>query len=162
MAITRHDPFRDLFRLQDSLFRTIGAGYPQQAQEEATQRLSADWIPPVDIFEDADAVTLLVELPGVEAKDVDIQLEGNALTLRGERKLERAESRDGDRLVERNYGTFVRSFTLPTTVAVEHARAESKDGVLRVTLPKKAETKPRQIKVQVESALTSNQPAAKQ
>jgi hypothetical protein len=105
MAITRYDPFRDLFRLQDQLFKTFGEAYE--------------------------------------------------LTVRGERKLEKAEEREGYRRIERTYGAFSRSFTLPSTVDAEHISAESRDGVLRIVLPKRAETKPRQIKVQVEAARPS-------
>ena len=148
MAIIRNDPFRDLFSLQDQLFRTFGHAYrdPKGAEEPS---LAATWQPLVDIYEDAEGITLKVELPEVKAEDVDIQLEGNTLTLKGERKLEKEDKRDGYHRIERTYGAFSRSFTLPTMVDVEHITAESKDGVLKVFLPKKPETKPRQIKVGV-------------
>jgi HSP20 family protein len=152
MAITRYDPFRDLFRLQDQLFKTFGETYGGSREETG---LTGSWTPAVDVFEDGEAITLKIELPEVDAKDVDIQVEANQLTIRGERKLENAENRDGYHRIERTYGSFSRSFTLPTTVDTEHISAESRDGVLRVVLPKRAETKPRQIKVQVESARPS-------
>ena len=155
MAITRYDPFRDLFRLQDQLFKTFGEAYGPREETG----LTGAWTPAVDVFEDTDAITLKVELPEVDAKDVDIQVESNQLTIRGERKLENAESRDGYHRIERTYGAFTRSFTLPNTVDTEHISAESRDGVLRVVLPKRAETKPRQIKVQVEAARASQVPA---
>ena len=82
------------------------------------------------MFEDNEGITLKVELPEVDANDVDIQLEGNALILRGERKLEHAEKREGYHRIERYYGSFSRSFTLPTTVELEHVTAQSRDGVL--------------------------------
>ena len=148
MAITRYDPFRDLFRLQDQLFKTFGEAYG--TREEGG--LTGAWAPAVDVYEDNDAITLKVELPEVDAKDVDIQVEANQLTIRGERKLENAENRDGYHRIERTYGAFSRSFTLPSTVDTEHISAESKDGVLRVVLPKRAETKPRQIRVQVDAS----------
>jgi HSP20 family protein len=157
MAITRYDPFRDLFRLQDQLFKTFGEAYGPRAESAG---LTGEWTPAVDVFEDADAITLKVELPEVDAKDVDIQIEGNQLTVRGERKLEKAEDREGYHRIERTYGAFSRSFTLPTTVDAEHISAESRDGVLRIVLPKRAETKPRQIKVQVESTRPSQVAAA--
>ena len=147
MAIVRTDPFRDLFNLQDQLFRTFGDAYRGREREDAP--MTAAWSPLVDIYEDTDGITLKVELPEVDPKDVDIQLEGNTLTLKGERKLENEEKRDGYHRIERTYGAFSRSFTLPNTVDVEHITADSKDGVLRVFLPKKAETKPRSIKVAV-------------
>jgi HSP20 family protein len=151
MAITRYDPFRDLFRLQDHLFKTLGETYG--SREESG--LTGAWTPLVDVFEDADAITLKVELPEVDAKDVDIQVEANQLTVRGERKLEKAENREGYHRIERTYGAFHRTFVLPPTVDAEHISAESKDGVFRVRLPKKPETKPRQIKVQVDTARAS-------
>ena len=147
MAMTRYEPFRDLFRLQDQLFKTFGEAYG--SREESG--LTGAWVPAVDVFEDNDAITLKLELPEVDAKDVDIQIEANQLTVRGERKLENSENRDNYHRIERTYGAFSRSFTLPSTVDTEHISAESKDGVLRVVLPKRAETKPRQIKVQVDS-----------
>ena len=147
MAITRYDPFRDLFRLQDQLFKTFGETYG--SREETG--LTGAWTPAVDVYEDNDSIVLKVELPEVDAKDVDIQIEANQLTVRGERKLEKSENRDNYHRIERTYGMFSRSFTLPNTVDTEHISAESKDGVLRVVLPKRAETKPRQIKVQVDS-----------
>ena len=156
MAITRYDPFRDLFRLQDHLFKTFGEAYG--SREESG--LTGAWTPAVDVFEDADAITLKLELPEVDAKDVDIQVEANQLTVRGERKLEKAEDRDNYHRIERTYGAFSRTFTLPNTVDSEHISAENKNGVLRIVLPKRAETKPRQIKVQVESTRPSQAAAA--
>src|SRR5204862_616173 len=100
-----------------------------------------------------EGITLKVELPEVDANDIDIQLEGNALTLRGERKLENVDKKEGYHRVERSYGSFSRRFTLPSTVETANVTAQSRDGVLRIFLPKKAETKPRQIKVQADSSL---------
>jgi HSP20 family protein len=153
MAIVRNDPFRSLFNLQDQLFRTFDAAYGEKG---ATQ-MTASWMPLVDVFEDKDGITLKVELPEVEAKDVDIQIDGNTLTLKGERKLENEAQRDSYHRIERTYGSFSRSFTLPDSVEAGSISAQSKDGVLRVHLPKKAEVKPRQIKVNVGAA-----PAVKQ
>ena len=91
-----------------------------------------------------------VELPEVDAKDVEIQIEGNALTLRGDRRLEKADQRELYHRIERSYGPFSRTFTVPSTVDTENTTAECRNGVLRVRLPKRAEIKPKQIKVQVE------------
>ena len=159
--IRRNDPFRDLLSLQDQLFRTFDAAYHGGGREEE-QSMVATWSPLVDVFEDAEGITLKAELPEVDAKDVEIQVEGNALTLKGERKLEHEEKRDGYHRIERTYGAFSRTFTLPNTVDVEHITAESKDGVLRLFLPKKAETKPRQIKVAVSAQHTQSPPVSKQ
>ena len=147
MATIRQDPFRDLLRL-------AGFDHPAYrndsgAEVERGERMAmSSWAPHVDIFEDKESILLKVELPEVDAKDVEINVEGNSLTLRGERKLEKSDQRDGYTRIERSYGTFARSFTLPSTIALEHITAETKDGVLRVTLPKRPETKPRTIKVQ--------------
>jgi HSP20 family protein len=159
MAIVRTDPFRDLFALQDHLFRTFDSAYRGREREEAP--MTAAWSPLVDVFEDADSIMLKVEVPEVEAKDVEILVEGNTLTLKGERKLENEEKRDGYHRIERTYGAFSRSFTLPSTVDSENIRAESKDGVLRIVLPKKAETKPRQVKVDVSTQSTQSAAGSK-
>lgn len=161
MAIVRSDPFRDLLNLQDQLLRTFGSAYGSRDRDEAPQ-MTATWSPLVDVFEDQDGITLKVELPEVEAKDVEILVEGNTLTLRGERKLENEQRRDGYHRIERSYGAFTRNFTLPNTVDAEHIRAESRDGVLRIALPKKAETRPRQIKVGISAAGTQSAPDKKQ
>src|SRR5438128_4272779 len=159
--IRRNDPFRDLRALQDQLFHTFDSAYRGSGREDE-QSMVATWSPLVDFFEDSEGITLKVELPEVEAKDVEIQVEGNTLTLKGERKLERDDKRDGYHRIERTYGAFSRTFTLPNTVDVEHITAQSKDGVLRVFLPKKAETKPRQIKVAVSAQHTQSAPGNNQ
>ncbi len=161
MAIVRNDPFRDLLALQDQLFRTFDSAYRGGRSEDHLPAAAATWQPLVDVFEDAEGITLKVELPEVDAKDVEIQVEGNSLTLKGERKLEKEDKREGYHRIERTYGAFSRTFTLPNTVDVEHITAESKDGVLRVFLPKKAETKPRQIKVGIATPGTQSAPASK-
>jgi HSP20 family protein len=159
MAILRSDPFRDLFQLQDHLFKTFDSAVRGGRAFQGEQGLTGTWTPLVDVFEDADGVTLKVELPEVEASEVDLHVEDNTLTLRGERKLEQTATENGYQRTERAYGAFQRSFTLPPTIDSEHISAESKDGVLRIRLPKRAETKPRQIKVQVDGPRAS-QPAA--
>jgi HSP20 family protein len=146
MAVLRNDPFRDLMRWSDALARSFDRDLGELRTDGGFDRPS--WTPPCDIFEDGEGILLKVELPEVDAKDVDIRLEGNTLTLRGERKLEREDRKEGYTRLERWSGSFLRSFTLPSSVDVEQVSAESRDGILRVFLPKKAETKPRQIKVQ--------------
>lgn len=149
MSIIRYDPLREAMQqMRHQLFHQ----HFEQPYEE-TQATAAGWSPLVDIFEDSEGITLKVELPEVDANDVDIQVEGNALTLRGERKLENAEKQEGYHRVERSYGNFGRRFTLPSTVDTGNVTAQSRDGVLRIFLPKKAETKPRQVKVQTDSNL---------
>ncbi|HTP24183.1 MAG TPA: Hsp20/alpha crystallin family protein [Anaeromyxobacteraceae bacterium] len=110
---------------------------------------SVGWTPKVDIFEDAEGVSLRFELAGVEAKDVDIRFENGVLTLRGERKLEHEDKRDNYHRLELSYGVFTRSFSLPGTIDADKIKAESKNGVLTVYLPKRSEAKPRAIQVKV-------------
>src|SRR2546425_721050 len=149
MSIIRSDPLREAMQqMRHQLFHQ----HFEQPYEE-TQGTAGGWSPLVDVFEDSEGITLKVELPEVDASDVDIQLEGNALTLRGERKLENFDRQEGYHRVERSYGSFARRFTLPSTVETGNVTAQSRDGVLRIFLPKKAETKPRQIKVQADSGL---------
>jgi HSP20 family protein len=110
---------------------------------------SVGWTPSVDIFEDAEGISLRFDLAGVDPKDVDIRFENGVLTLRGERKLEREDQRENYHRVELSYGTFTRSFSLPGTIDAEKIKAESKNGILMVLLPKKPEAKPKSIQVKV-------------
>jgi HSP20 family protein len=141
--LTQYDPFRDLFRLHGALTRGLDDRLGAAGGE------SVGWAPACDIFEDGDGVTVRFELAGVEPKDVDIRFENGVLTMRGERKLVNGEQKAGYHRVELQYGSFSRSFSLPGTVDAEKIRAESKNGLLTVTLPKKAEAKPRPIQVKV-------------
>jgi HSP20 family protein len=158
MSIIRYDPLREA--MQQMRHQLFHRHFPQEFQEEG-RGAAGGWSPLVDVFEDHEGITLKVELPEVQAADVDIQVEGNTLTLRGERKLENVDKQEGYQLVERSYGAFARRFTLPTTVEAANATAQSRDGILRIYLPKKAESKPRQIKVHAESDLPGRE-AAKQ
>ncbi len=142
MAMTRFEPFRDLMRLQDELSRVFDDRMYRSGE-------SVGWAPACDIYEDDEGVTLRFDLAGVEPKDVDIRFENGVLTVRGERKLDKEDKRENYHRVERSYGTFTRSFTLPGTVDAEKIRAESKNGVLTVALPTRAEAKPRSIQVKV-------------
>jgi HSP20 family protein len=139
--LTRFEPFREMARLQDEMSRMF--------DERRFAGESVGWTPACDIYEDEEGVTLRFELAGVEPKDVDIRFENGVLTLRGERKLEREDRRENYHRVELSYGTFTRSFSLPASVDAEKIKAEAKNGVLVVTLPKKAEAKPRSIQVKV-------------
>jgi HSP20 family protein len=141
--LTRWDPFRDMARLQEEMNRLFDERGPYKAGE------SVGWTPQADIYEDGDAVTLRFELAGVDPAGVEVRFENGVLTLRGERKLEQEEKKENYHRIELSYGAFTRSFTLPATVDAERIRAESKNGILTVTLPKRAETKPRAIQVKV-------------
>jgi HSP20 family protein len=111
--------------------------------------LGGAWAPPVDVYEHEGNIVLKAELPGVDPKEVDVRLENNVLTLRGERKFGSEVKRDSYHRVERSYGAFSRSFTLPSLVDQQHIKADFKDGVLQVTLPKREEAKPKQIQISV-------------
>jgi len=138
----RWEPFRELARLQDEVNRLFDdRGF--HAGE------SVGWTPACDIYEDEEAVMLRFELAGVEPKDVDVRFENGVLTIKGERKLERDDKRGNYHRIERPYGTFTRSFSLPGTLDPERIKAEAKTGVLQIALPKKAEAKPRAIHVKV-------------
>jgi HSP20 family protein len=144
MAIsTRWEPFRDLARLQDEMSRVFGDEHPYRAGE------SVGWTPACDIYEDEDAVRLRFELAGVDPKKVELRVENGVLTIKGERSLDHADRRENYHRVELAYGTFTRSFSLPSTVDPERISAEARDGILTVSLAKRAEAKPRSIQVKV-------------
>ena len=145
MAIVRFEPFRDL---QDRMNRLFHESYRSQTSED-DWALGGTWAPAVDIYEQDNNIVLKAELPGVDPKDVDIRLENNTLTLSGERKFDNEVKKESYHRVERAYGAFTRSFTLPTVVDQGSIKAEFKDGVLRVTLPKREEAKPKQIQISV-------------
>jgi len=146
MAIVRFEPFRDL---QDRMNRLFSESYRSSPTGEEDWALGGSWAPAVDIYEQDNNIVLKAELPGVDPKDVDIRLENNTLTLRGERKFDEEVKKENYHRVERAYGAFTRSFTLPTVVDQGNIKAEFKDGVLRVTLPKREEAKPKQIQINV-------------
>jgi HSP20 family protein len=146
MAITRWDPFRDMFALQNrvnSLYQEFNRG---QSDETVS---TAAFVPAVDIYEDEHKIVLKLEVPGMKQEDLDIRLENNTLTVRGERKFEKEEKEENFHRIERRYGSFYRAFTVPTTLNTENVKADYDAGVLRIELEKRAEAKPKQIKVQV-------------
>lgn len=148
MALVRWEPFRDLVALQERMNRMFDDSLRTRGGEE-DWALGGSWAPACDIYEQDGSVVLKAELPGVDPKDVDIRVENNVLTLRGERKLDQEVGKDSYHRVERAYGTFTRSFTLPSVINTEQIKADYKDGVLEVTLPKRAEARPRQIQISV-------------
>ncbi len=149
MAIVRWDPFRDLLTLQERMNKLFDESYRGRAGSEDDWALGGAWAPAVDIYEQGSDLVLKAELPGVDPKDVDVRLENNTLTLRGERKFDNEIKRESYHRIERSYGAFSRSFTLPSTVDQNHIKAEYRDGVLRVTLPKREEAKPKQIAINI-------------
>jgi HSP20 family protein len=146
MAITRFEPFRELAAVQARLNRIFTEPY-ENGDDALTQ---ANWVPPVDVFETAQhELVLKAELPGVKKEDIDLKVENSTLTIRGERKREVETKEEGYHRVERSYGNFARSFTLPSTVNAEGVKADYRDGVLTVTLPAREEAKPRQVQIAV-------------
>ena len=150
MSITRYDPFRDLRTLQDEVNRLFSTNLSGSFGDEGIAR--GAWTPNVDIYENKDQIVLEAELPGMKQDDFDLSIENNVITLRGERKFEKTDETDSYHRVERSYGAFTRSFTLPQTVSAEGATAEYNNGVLRVTLPKREETKARRIQISATEA----------
>jgi HSP20 family protein len=141
----RYDPFRDLRTLQEEVNRLFSTNLTRAFGDEGIAR--GAWAPSVDIYENKDQIVLEAELPGMKREDFDLSIENNVITLRGERRFEKTDETDNYHRVERSYGSFTRSFTLPQTVSAEGAKAEYNNGVLRVTLPKREETKARRIEV---------------
>jgi HSP20 family protein len=152
MAIVKWEPFRDLLGLQgrmNRLFEDSLRGWSHGTTADDDWALGGTWAPLVDIYEQEGNLVLKAELPGVDPKDVDIRLENNILTLSGDRKVDSEVKRENYHRVERAYGSFTRSFTLPSVINQEKIQAEFKDGVLKVTLPKREEAKPKQITIAV-------------
>jgi HSP20 family protein len=147
-TITHWDPFRTLTSLQDEVNRLFENGMTRGNRSAST--LTA-WAPAVDIFETEQELVLKADLPDVDQKDIDVRVENNMLTISGERKFEQSEKQDNYLRVERAYGTFSRSFALPSTVNPERVIAEYKNGVLTVKMAKREEARPKQIKVAVSS-----------
>lgn len=145
MNVVKYDPFRELRSLQDEMTRLFTGTMPASMNREEMTRGS--WAPSVDIFEDKDRLILEAELPGMSREDFDISVENNVITLKGERKFEKKTTGDNYHRVERSYGAFTRSFTLPQTVTAEGATADFENGILRVSLPKREETKARRIEI---------------
>ena len=147
MAITRWDPFREVAALQNrvnTLFRDFNEG--------ESSLTTASFVPAVDIYEDEKKVVLKLEVPGIEEKDLDVSVENNTLTVKGERKFEAEEKEQNFHRIERRYGSFFRAFTLPSTVDTESVQASYNAGVLKLELSKKPEAQPKQIKINVQQA----------
>ena len=144
MAITRWDPFREVMALQHRVNSLL-----HDFNEGESQLTTAAFAPAVDIYEDSDKVTLKLEVPGIDEKDLDVRVENHTLTVKGERKFEKDEKEENFHRIARRYGSFYRSFTLPNTVDTENIAASYTNGVLKLELSKKPEAQPKQIKVNV-------------
>src|SRR5215472_9620746 len=146
-VLTRWDPFREFSSLQDRMNRLFRESYGPEGREESLT--TSTFAPAVDVYEDEHNVNLKIEVPGIDEKDIDVRIENHVLTVHGERKFEKDEKEENFRRVERQYGSFTRTFTLPTSVDADNIHADYEKGVLKIRLAKKAEAKPKQIKVNV-------------
>jgi HSP20 family protein len=146
MAIVRWEPFRDLVTAQRDFERLFREHFSPSGETELSTR---SWAPPVDIYETENDIVLKAELPGVDPKDVEVRVEDNTLYLKGERKFEKEVKEQNYHRVERSYGSFARSFSLPNSISADKVKAEFKDGLLTLTMPKREEAKPKTIKIDV-------------
>ncbi len=147
MAIVRWDPFRDLISIQERMNKLFDETLSRTRGEESA--VASTWAPAVDIYETGENIVMKAELPGLTREDIDIHLQNNLLTLRGERKFERDVKQESYLRVERAYGAFQRTFTLPVEIQQDEIRAAFKDGVLELILPKAQRPRPTQIKIDV-------------
>jgi HSP20 family protein len=145
MAIIRWDPFRDVVTLRDKMNRLFEDTFTSRGEDKDI--IASAWMPAVDIFENENELVLTAEIPGIEEKDVEIKIEDNTLTLKGERKFEKETKEENYHRIERSYGSFYRAFTLPNYVDTEKIHAEHENGVLKISMPKRDEVKPRTVKI---------------
>ncbi len=145
MTLEKWEPFRDLMAMQDRMTRLIDETLSCVWKDEVVRGV---WSPPVDIFERGNELVLKVDLPEMTQDEIDIRVEGNTLTIQGERRLIKDSSEENYMQIERPYGAFHRTFNLPRMIDQEGIKASYKDGVLRIVLPRKQEIQPKQIVVQ--------------
>ena len=158
MTITRFTPFSDVAVLQNrlnSIFHDFAR--PQGAVDGGESLSAGSFVPAVDIYEDGQKLALTFEVPGIKPEDVDVRVENNTLFVKGERSFSSEAKEENFRRIERRFGSFVRSFTLPQTVDTEHVNAHAENGVLVIELPKKAAAQPKQIKVAVGATVEPRQ-----
>lgn len=144
-TIMRWQPFRNLSSLQEQVNRLFESNFPSRGSESTPTA----WAPAVDVYETENELVIMADLPDVSEKDLDVRVENNMLTIHGERKFEQKVKEENYLRMERSYGSFTRSFSLPNSVNTEAIKAEYMDGVLNITLPKRAESKPKQVKIAV-------------
>ena len=145
MAIIRWDPFREMVTMREKMNRLFEDSLAQKGEDK--DMMTSNWAPAVDIYETANELVLAAEVPGIEEKDIEIKIEDNTLTLRGERKFEKETKEENFHRIERSYGSFFRAFSLPNSVDTERIEAEHENGVLRVIMPKRQELKPKTVKI---------------
>src|SRR5438132_11502630 len=156
-VLTRWEPFREFSTLQDRMNRLFRE---TQGNSQDESLIGSSFAPAVDVYEDEHNVTLKIEVPGSDEKDIDVRIENNTLIVHGERKLEKEEKEENFRRVERQYGSFTRSFTLPNSVDTGQVSANYDNGVLKISQEERSQAKPKQIKVNVggENALEAKAP----
>ncbi len=147
MAITKYNPMREMVGLSDRLNRM----FEEMSGFNVDNEITGSWAPAVDVYESENAIEIKADLPGMTEKDIDVTVENNTLTIKGERKFENEEKRETYHRVERQYGSFYRSFKLPNTVDVTKINANFRNGILELALPKKEETRPKKIAINVKS-----------
>ncbi len=145
MAIIRWDPFRDLITLREKMNRLFEDTFTSRGEER--DMVSSTWTPSVDIYETENALILTAEIPGIDENDIEIKIEDSTLTLKGERKFEKETKEENFHRIERAYGSFYRSFSLPHYIDQDKIEAEHENGILKITMPKKGELKQRKVKV---------------
>ena len=154
------DPFRDLEKFQSQMNRLFNDSFNAYGQGQQKEGIAVAWAPPVDICESADNLCFTVEVPGFKESELTLRAENNILTIEGERRFEDEKKDKNFHRVERSYGRFMRSFTLPVNISTENVKASLNDGVLTIELPKREETKPKSIPIGAGAArqIRSEQP----
>jgi len=146
MAIIRWDPFRDLVTLREKMNRLFEDAASSHGEEK--DLVASSWTPSVDIYETENEVVLTAELPGIEDKDIELKIDDNTLTIKGERKFEKEAKEENYHRIERAYGSFYRSFSLPRYIEQDKIKAKHEHGILKIIMPKKHESKPVSIKIE--------------
>jgi HSP20 family protein len=147
-TIVRWDPYREVGTLQERMNRLFDEVWGRGRRED--ESVTGNWMPSVDVKETKDALQIFTELAGIDPKDVEVTVEGGVLTLKGQRNFEKAVEGESYHRVERAYGSFERSFTLPTNVDADKIQATYKHGVLQLSLPKREEAKPKAIAIKIQ------------
>lgn len=145
MAIIKHNPIREMVGLSDRLNRM----FEEMSGFNVENEITGSWAPAVDVYESENAIEIKADLPGMTEKDIDVTVENNTLSIKGERKIENEEKRESYHRIERQYGSFYRSFQLPNIVDVTRINASFRNGILELALPKREETKPKRISINV-------------
>jgi HSP20 family protein len=142
MTLVRYDPWNMFDQLRKEMDRAM-----TREGDESGSVVTSDWSPAVDIKEDENGFTIVADIPGVDPKDIDVHMENGMLTIKGERESEKKEEKEGYKRIERSYGSFYRRFSMPDSADADKIKAESKNGVLQITIPKQEKVQPRKISV---------------